>query len=55
MRTEHIFVTGAASELRVRFGASKTGLSHPLAVFLMTVPKRFLCCSSLFVRLWFHM
>ena len=29
MRTEHIFVIAAASELRVRFWASKTGLKAP--------------------------
>ena len=55
---------GATLELRVMFHASKTGLStpwpaphpHPTSVFLLTIPRRFLCCSSsLFVRLWFHM
>ena len=47
----------------MRFRASKTSLTppppppphthtHPVA-FLRTVPRRFLCCSSLFARRWF--
>ena len=41
--------------VKVRFHSRKTGLSTPL-VFLLTVTRRFLCCSSsLFVPLWFHM
>ena len=31
------------------------GEFKPSAVFLLTVPRRFFCCSSsLFVRRWFH-
>ena len=32
-------------EIRVSFCESKTGLS-PLVVFLLTVPRQFICCSS---------
>ena len=28
---------------------------RPLIFFLLTVPRQFLCSSSLFVRRWFHM
>ena len=48
MPTDCIFVTGTASEIRVRFSDSKTGLS-PKVLPLMLL--QFLC----FVRLWFHM
>ena len=37
----------------MRFRASRTSLSPAPVVFLLTVPRRFLCCSSLFVRRWF--
>ena len=50
-------IIGAASELRVRFHTSKTGLKPPLqGVFLLTIPRRFLSCNiSLFVRLLLKM
>ena len=32
---------------------SKTGLSATTVVYLLTVPRRFFGCSSLFVRRWF--
>ena len=36
------------------FARVNTSLNSPI-VFLLTVPRRFFCCSSLFVRLRFHM
>ena len=55
MPTERIFVIWVALELRVRFRASKTGLSAPppptpipplhQVAFLLTVPRQFLFCS----------
>ena len=39
----------AASESLVRFHGSKTSL-RTLAVFQLTVPRRFLCCSLLFME-----
>ena len=54
MRNKHIFVNGAESKLKVRFCASKTGLS-PLSVNLLTVQRRLIYYrASLFVRLLFH-
>ena len=52
----------AASEwhaLRLRFRASKTGLRNPEphltpVVFVLSVPRRFLCCSWFFGRRRFH-
>ena len=48
------FEFGAVSKLRIWFRTSKASLSSPL-VFLLIVPRRFLCCrSSLLVHRWFH-
>ena len=44
MQTKHLFVTGPASELRVKFRASRSGLS-PRVVFQQTVSRWFLGCS----------
>ena len=53
-RVDCIYV-GAAIEFRVRFRENKIALS-PAVVFLLTIPRRYLCySSSLFVRLWFNM
>ena len=55
MRSLHICLQfGTASELRVRFRASKHGLNS-LVVFLLTVLRLCLCCvSSLFLHRLFH-
>ena len=44
MRTEHCLLLNH-SNLRARFGASKTGLSPPVKFLLLTIPRRFYCDS----------
>ena len=44
MRTEHCLLLNH-SRLRVRFGASKTGLSPPVKFLLLTILRRFYCDS----------
>ena len=42
---------GTASKQRLRFRANKTDLGSPM-VFLLTVPRRFFCCCSSYMRIW---
>ena len=49
----NIYVSWSTSELRVRFNPVETGLSHPVKVFLLTVPMRCFFCGS-FLLLMFH-
>ena len=44
MRTEHCLLLNH-NRLRVRFGASKTGLSPPVKFLLLTILRRFYCDS----------
>ena len=50
-RTEHLFVIWSCIRFKGGVPVNKTGLS-PRVVVLLTVPRRFFCCSpSFFVRL----
>ena len=50
----HVFVM-SLSMIHVRQEASsKNSRFYAPVVFLLTVQRRSLCCSSLFVRRWFH-
>ena len=64
MRTENIFVPGAASEIRVRSRASKAGLTSPpppphalppSCSFSTDRSKTVTLLKFFFVRRWFHM
>ena len=51
MRTEHCLLLNH-SRLRVRFGASKTGLSPPVKFLLLTILRRFYCDSLCSLNLY---
>ena len=55
MRTKHIFVIWNC--IRIKGEASREYYwFKSQVVVLLTVPRRFVCCSSsLFVHRWFHM
>ena len=48
----YIHVFESLLKMRVRLGASKTGLSSPVVLSLLIVPSRYFCCGSICFIFW---